>query len=1483
MKKIFFLYIFIITPVLLYAQCGGSPNFPGVSSSNPIQVGNLNASSPYTDTKNNSPSNCFGNTNQGQPSDDIWYKFTLLTNGEVYLSHCGSSFDTFMVLYNSNVTMVSYNDNNESFCDGPAAGIKITLAAGTYFLVSEGKGSASGDIFTTISLTPINYSDPTGDVPYVSKNYITTYSPRQVYPATESLNNKTPAQVMKSTQYYNGLGRLMQTVQVKGSPTLRDVVQPVIYNSYGREAVKYLPYAAATSQSDGAYKILPIRDVKSFYGNPGGAEWNAPGVTASSTPFSQSVYEYSPLERLLTQGAPGEDWKIGSGHEIEMGYGFNANQEILQFFISIGGQLMAPAFWEKATLSLSLTINEDGMRTKTFTDKQYQERIYAKRMENKDIMDPAGQSSSYWMDTYYVYNQKGELAFVLPPEFIKQYIGYSSNGETYLLFPFGDPSQTLLDKLAFQYKYDDKGRLVAKHLPGKDWELIVYNQMDLPVLTQDGNSRSLNQWLFIKYDVYGRGIANGLTTIPPQNLAGNSIFEKRNSLQTIADQYNLTHKEYESPTTIASVITGYTNASYPVDNLILNTLSYYDNYQFLVSENMTLPVSTSLSEVISKTARGMQTGIKVRVLGTEQWVVTVHGYNTKGQLVWEKKSNPYLSSINLVENKYNFTGEVTQTRTTHNKANNPDIVTLDKFDYDHQGRMTKYMQCLNGTCNSFVIEGNNPGQELIAGNQYNEIGQLISKKVGNTITNPLQTIGYTYNIRGWLTSINDPENLGDELFGMKIGYNDLLTTNANPNFNGNISSILWSSSNDNVKRMYGFKYDGANRLKKADYNTSIFFSLQNFDEGIHTSTPSGIVYDYNGNILRLARYGLIGSSSYGLMDNLTYTYNGNQLSRVEDQITAANINDQEFKDVNTIGDDYSYDVNGNMIMDLNKGLTPGSIQYNHLNLPTEITKGNQKIKYIYDANGQKQEKQLLVSGVVQTLTQYVDGFVYKNNIFEYFTHAEGYVRKETNGAYTYIFQYKDHLGNVRLSYADGNNDAAVYTTSTPIFFDGFETSSGWNSVGAMFGGAISSYDANPKKSGNLSGKIEKLTAGELYVHSNTWIPVNNAVDTEYIFSGWVYSDNPGAELFLVGKVAGETAYNTVNYSVGTSVKNQWYYLEKKVLVPKEIVTINLRLDNNGGGNVWFDDVSIRRVNLVGTSEIVEVNSYYPFGLEHKLNSASTSTNFGQKIKYNGKELQDELGFNIYDFGARNYDPAIGRWFNIDPKAEKYYSVSQYNYCLNNPIFFVDPNGKEIKIGEGIYSYVKDRDYSKLEEGFERDTYLAIDKLYSSGAMNITFGEGESAKTVNVLDALINDKENNINVVETKKSSDYDFKKNELSFNSRKGSGFFLDNTKPMGPDNMGLMSPASILGHEFLHGYNDLFTNDDFEKRRKDTSTRGTITNAEGVDVSYPNAEEAYTTKLSNQINRAMGDDERADYAIIPFQAASPVSTELSDKYKKRQ
>ena len=120
-----------------------------------------------------------------------------------------------------------------------------------------------------------------------------------------------------------------------------------------------------------------------------------------------------------------------------------------------------------------------------------------------------------------------------------------------------------------------------------------------------------------------------------------------------------------------------------------------------------------------------------------------------------------------------------------------------------------------------------------------------------------------------------------------------------------------------------------------------------------------------------------------------------------------------------------------------------------------------------------------------------------------------------------------------------------------------------------------------------------------------------------------------------------------------------------------------------------------RIVLSSSGIVQETNHYYPFG------GLFSSTSV-QPYKYNGKELDTKKGLNWYDYGARHYDAALGRWFVVDPLAEKYYSNSVYGYCFNNPVKYVDPNGKVVS------------------PYFDYDgNFLGVDELGFAGQIKIT--------------------------------------------------------------------------------------------------------------------------------------------------------------------
>jgi len=906
----------------------------------------------------------------------------------------------------------------------------------------------------------------------------TTFGENYVYTRTYQTERGTPTDFFESDDglvqnitYFDGLGRPIQQIGISQSPSQKDIITHIGYDDYGRMEKEWLPVPAPNG-TIGSYRTENMEEAtRNYYEDPENYGDDFPNLNGVDVnPYSEKLFEPSPLNRVLKQAAPGEDWRMGNGHEIAFDYQANATNEVRFFDVTttFADNTYTPTlvlgeatngstqeYYNARELYKTITYDENynngkNHSTEEFTDKQG--RVVLKRTY-ADITNADGSvSAEEPHDTYYVYDDFGNLTYVLPPKM---------NASTATL---QDITGVMKD-LGYQYVYDNRNRLVEKSIPGKEKEYIVYNKLDQPIMTQDANMRSennssitLNQWLFTKYDAFGRVTYTGKVT------DGRERPEVQNSANNVSGNLWVNRGSY----TNGGINIGYENAAYPTTGITeVLTVNYYDDYYFDRGNEPTPPTMV-FDENIDYRTKGLPTGSKVRVLnpsessGQANWITSIIRYDAKGRVIYTYSENEYLSSVDLVTSQLDFVGRPLKVRSSHTKNGNT-IVTIDNFTYDHVGRLLTQTQCignqtLGDTCeegtnnvgveanpviaaegnytnsltatNSITIRptttirgtvtlkidpsatgsnGTAASEELIVFNDYDKLGQLRAKKVGGSsisldyaaITG-LQTIDYKYNVRGWLTGINDV-NTTDKLFNFSISYNQ----GTNALYNGNIAKTSWRTANDDSSlKSYDYTYDPLSRIIAATGGAS----NTNYD-------VSNISYDKNGNIQTLTRNGFQGNSNFTNMDVLDYDYDsGNKLLKVADTGNKAH----GFKDGTNTNDDFEYDDNGNLEIDRNKGIT--NISYNFLNQPEQITFNNGNIQYVYDATGIKLKKSVSTTG---TETEYSNGYIYENNVLQFFPHAEGYVEPDGSGGYDYIYNYTDHLGSVRLSYTDANNDGSI--------------------------------------------------------------------------------------------------------------------------------------------------------------------------------------------------------------------------------------------------------------------------------------------------------------------------------------------------------------------------------------------------------------------------------------------------------------------------
>ncbi|WP_299307434.1 DUF6443 domain-containing protein, partial [uncultured Psychroserpens sp.] len=376
---------------------------------------------------------------------------------------------------------------------------------------------------------------------------------------------------MESITHFDGLGRAKQSIAKQVGGDKQHIVVPIFYDDYGRQMEEYLPMQSLVTGStalDYIDNTTLIASQKTHYDAKYSGEWaNVSDVNA----FSKKHFEASPLNRVLEQGAPGEDWKVdeasNTDHTIKFDYQLNSANEVRLFDVTFinsnteDPQLGYDGYYSANELFKTITKDENWQSgqthsqdhtTEEFTNSQGQ--VVLKRTYDKGAAH----------DTYYVYDDFGNLTYVLSPE-----------GSNAILDINDNIVQAELDRFGYQYRYDSRNRLVEKKIPQKGWEYIVYDKLDRPVLTQDANMRGDKKWLFTKYDEFDRVAYTGLFIANETRLYIQGQVNAQTGTLHETRVATATALQYDPNTTLY-----YSNTIYPTSVEKVLTISYYDDYSW---------------------------------------------------------------------------------------------------------------------------------------------------------------------------------------------------------------------------------------------------------------------------------------------------------------------------------------------------------------------------------------------------------------------------------------------------------------------------------------------------------------------------------------------------------------------------------------------------------------------------------------------------------------------------------------------------------------------------------------------------------------------------------------------------------------------------------------------------------------------------------------------------------------------------------------
>lgn len=537
----------------------------------------------------------------------------------------------------------------------------------------------------------------------------------------------------------------------------------------------------------------------------------------------------------------------------------------------------------------------------------------------------------------------------------------------------------------YEYRYDSRRRVVKKILPGCKTIQYWYDKGDRLMFMRDERLTAARRYRFYFYDHLGRLCVQG--TCSDCNRGNYHGFVNHSiSVGGLCD-------------------TGYElEKNGAVTNPELEVCYYYDDYEFLNTASFNT-VGSLLSAVGShQNAHGLQTG-SIIVASNGERIYTATYYDYEGRPA-DVRTVGLGNIYSRKTTAYTFTGKPLE-------VNTATTVNGTVFSVKAASTYTGNTDLPSTTSLSF----GGGTEHRIAFMSYDGINRLRQ----NQRSGSAGTVSYTYNVNSWLTSITSPQ------FTEHLYYEDGPHTGC---YNGNISSLQWTTANESITRGYKFSYDGQDRMTAGVYGEG-----SDIGSNANRYTERVAQYNKNGSPTALERYGKLDNGTFGKIDDLTLMYKGNRLLQVADAAPGLHYNGAfDFRDGANMQQEYTYDGCGSLTSDANKGIA--WIDYDLTGMPRRIqfTNGN-VTEYVYSVSGEKLRTihrtampdisvpigSTLELTAATTLnvdsTDYIGSMQLKNGQLDRYLFPGGFCTYPQNvtAASQPVFHYytQDHLGNNR--------------------------------------------------------------------------------------------------------------------------------------------------------------------------------------------------------------------------------------------------------------------------------------------------------------------------------------------------------------------------------------------------------------------------------------------------------------------------------------